>query len=101
MYLAKSDFHIWQEVLQSVGNTMNLVHPSYTPVHLVESVENCGLCMRRYLACSSYANVMHRELAITRALRYGASARITLCAIAVYRLFHSRTQVLTFTDSTR
>ena len=47
----------------------------YTPVHLVESVENCVLCMRRYLACSSYANVMHRELAITRALRYDASAR--------------------------
>ena len=30
--------------------------------------------MRRYLACSSYANVMHRELAITHALRYDASA---------------------------
>ena len=44
-------------------------------VHLVESVENCGLSMRRYLACSSYANVMHRELAITRALRYDVSAR--------------------------
>ena len=47
----------------------------YTPVHLVESVENCGLCMRRYLACSSCANVMHRELAITCALCYDASAR--------------------------
>ena len=48
----------------------------YTPpVHLVESVENCGLCLRLYLACSSYANVMHRELAITSALRYDASAR--------------------------
>ena len=47
----------------------------YTPVHLVESVENCGLCMRRYLACSSYAKVMHQELAIMRALRYDASAR--------------------------
>ena len=47
----------------------------YTPVHLVESVENCKLCMRQYLACSSYANVMHRELAITRALRYDASAK--------------------------
>ena len=46
-----------------------------TPVHLVESVENCGLCMRRYLVCSSYANVMHQELAITRALRYDTSAR--------------------------
>ena len=48
---------------------------SYTPVHLVESVENCGLCTRRYLARRSYANVMHRELAITRALRYDVSAR--------------------------
>ena len=47
----------------------------YTPVHLVESVENCGLCMRQYLACSSYANIMHRELAITCALCYDASAR--------------------------
>ena len=47
----------------------------YNPVHLVESVENCGLCMRRYLACKSYTNVMHRELAITRVLRYDASAR--------------------------
>ena len=25
----------------------------YTPVQLVETVENCGLCMRRCLACSS------------------------------------------------
>ena len=48
---------------------------TYTLVHLVESVENCGLCMRRYLACSSYANVIHRELAITRALHYDASTR--------------------------
>ena len=47
----------------------------YTPVHLVESVENCGLYMRRYLACSSCANVMHQELTITRVLRYDASAR--------------------------
>ena len=47
----------------------------YTIVPFVESVENCGLCMRRYLACSSYANVMHRELAITRTLCYDASAR--------------------------
>ena len=31
--------------------------------------------MRRYLACSSYAKVMHRELAITRTLRYDASTR--------------------------
>ena len=49
---------------------------SYTPVHLVESVENCELCMmRRYLACSSYTNVMHRELAIMHTLRYDTSAR--------------------------
>ena len=51
------------------------MYSMYTPVHLVESVENCRLCMRRYLACSSYANVMHRELAITRVLRHDASAR--------------------------
>ena len=41
---------------------------NYTPVHLVESVKNCGLFMRRYLACSSYANVMHQELSRVREL---------------------------------
>ena len=34
----------------------------YIPVHL-PSVENCGLCFRRCLACSSLANVMLRKFA--------------------------------------
>ena len=50
-------------------------HACYAPVYLVKSVENFGMCMRRYLACSSYANVMHQELAITRTLHYDASGR--------------------------
>lgn len=45
----------------------------YTDVHLIESIENCGLCMRRYIACSSHANVMHRKLTNTCTLRYDAS----------------------------
>ena len=48
---------------------------TYTSFHLVESVENCGLCMRQCLAFSSYAQVMHCALAITRALDYDASVK--------------------------
>ena len=48
----------------------------YTPVLLVESVENCGLCMRQCLASSSYAHVMHCALAITRAVGYDASVKL-------------------------
>ena len=71
----------------------------YTPIYLVESVENGGLCVRRCLACSSYANVMYRVtaacnanvmyrgLAITRLIKMPAPG-IKLCAIAGYRLFH-------------
>ena len=63
-----------------------------TPVHLVESVENCGLCMRRYLACSSYANVIHRELAITRALGYRRTPliRAPIGFYAKVRVFKAR-----------
>ena len=60
--------HFWQVVAKSCG-----IKIVYTPVHLIESVENCGLCMRRYLACSSYVNVMYQELAITHPLHYDAS----------------------------
>ena len=48
---------------------------SYTSVHLVKSVENCALCIRGCLACSSYMNVMHYALVITRTLCYGASPK--------------------------
>ena len=62
--------------IHKTGRSISLVETySYTPVHLIESVENCGLCMRRYLACSSYAFIMHRELAIKGALHYDTSAR--------------------------
>ena len=60
---------------------------NHTPVHLVESVENCGLCTRGYLSCSSYANVMHRELAITHWLpvRYRIMYKIL---ILTYKCIH-------------
>ena len=47
----------------------------YTPVHLVESVENCGLCMRWCFECSSYTNVTLCALALTRAICCDASAK--------------------------
>ena len=43
-------------------------HRYYTPVHLIKSVRNCQLCMRRCLAFSSYSHVMHCPLVITRVL---------------------------------
>ena len=66
--------HLQMSILHLDWMPLCMVH-FYTPVHLVESVENCGLCVRRRLACSSYANVMHCGLAILRALRYDTSAR--------------------------
>ena len=47
----------------------------YTPVHLVESVENYALCMRRCLLCSSNVSIRHSALAFTRANRTDASAK--------------------------
>ena len=47
----------------------------YSPVHLVESVGYCGLCIRQCLAWISYAHVMYCELVITRSLCYDASAK--------------------------
>ena len=44
----------------------------YTPVHLIESVENYALCMGRYLACCSNMSVTHSALAFTRANRTDA-----------------------------
>ena len=69
---------------------------NYTPVHLIESVENCGWC----LACSSYTNAMHCALATMRALPYDTRPSIKLYTIASYCLFHYHAQVVTFTDST-
>ena len=50
---------------------------NYTPVHwhFVESVENCGLCLRQCLASSNYAHVMHCALATTRANGCDASVK--------------------------
>ena len=48
---------------------------AYTPVHLVESVENYALCMRQCLLCSSNMSVAHSELAFTHANRTDASAK--------------------------
>ena len=41
---------------------------AYTPVHLVESVGNCELCMRWCPAFSSYTHAMHCELVIMHEL---------------------------------
>ena len=49
-----------------------LVKSYLTPVYLVQLVGNCVLCMRRYLACSSYTQVMHCVL-IMHTLCYDAS----------------------------
>ena len=68
-------------------------------MHLVESVEKYALCMRRCLLCSSKMSVTHSALAFTRANRTDAAPSIKLCAIGSYRLFHSRAQVVSFTDS--
>ena len=47
---------------------------TYTPAHLVESIENCRLWMRWCLACSRYGNVVYCALATMRMLCYKASA---------------------------
>ena len=46
-----------------------------TPVHLVESVENCGLQKRWCIACSSYMNVTHCALGVTRTVCHDARAK--------------------------
>ena len=48
----------------------------YIPVHLVESVENYALCMRRCPLCSSNLSVTHNALAFTRANRTNAGAKL-------------------------
>ena len=91
--------HCQLKIVQPIHNPIILI---YTPVHLVESVENCGLCMGWHLACSSYANVIGLRTCNLRVRFVMTPAPgIKLCAIAAYRLFHSRAQLLTFTDSTR
>ena len=62
----------------------------YTPVHLVESVEKCGLCMT--VSCMQQLCARFVMTPVPG---------IKLCTIAAYRLFHSHAQVLTFTDSRR
>ena len=70
----------------------------YTPVHLVESVENYALCMRRCLLCSSNMSVTHSALLREQIILTPAPS-IRLCAIASYCLFHSHAQIVSFTDS--
>ena len=74
--------HIVKRTFNKISNSENYGQMpaadgrrNYTPVHLVESVENCGLCMRHFLASSSYAHVMHCALAITRVIGYDASIK--------------------------
>ena len=50
-------------------------HADFTPVHLVESVENYALCMRRCLLRKSNISVTYSALAFTRANRADASAK--------------------------
>ena len=71
--------HMWKSIfqIQQIGSQSSApkCETEHTPVHLIESVENCGLCMRRCLAFSSYAQVMHCALGIMRALDYDASVK--------------------------
>ena len=77
-----------------------LIH-NYTPVHLIESVENWGLCMRQCLASSSYVHVMHFVLAITRAIGQDASVKHWIMRNCKLLSLPLHAQVVTFTDSTR
>ena len=58
------------------------IQKSYTPVHLVESVENYELCMRRCLLCSSNKSVTHSTIAFTRVNRSDAIANDYVCFVA-------------------
>ena len=51
------------------------IEPHYTRVHLVKSVENFGLCVKRSSGYSSYTNVMHCTLAVMDVICYNASAK--------------------------
>ena len=81
-----------------VGVLLGVPWGYYTPVHLVESVENYALCMRRCLLCSSSMSVSIAHLLLTQIVLTPAQS-IKLCAIASYCLFHSHAQVVSFTDS--
>ena len=76
-------------------------HISYIPVHLVESMENCGLYTRQCVACSSYQIICIGHLLLHVRFILTAAPCIKLCAIASYYLFHFHAQVITFTNSTR
>ena len=90
IYLQFHNFHSF------IGTIICLL---YNPVHLVESVENYALCMRRCLLCSSNMSVTHSALALRARIVLTPAPSIKLCAIARYRLFHSHAQVVSFTDS--
>ena len=65
------------------------IYANYAPVHHVESVENCGLCMRWCFACSSYTNIMDFALVIKCYVCFIVTPAPSneLRIIASYRLF--------------
>ena len=72
---------------------------NYTPVHLIESVGCCGLCMRWYLARISNAQVCTAHLLVCGRFVMKPAPSIKLCIIASYHLFHSHIQVAFLTNS--
>ena len=66
----------------------------YTPFHLVKSVRNCGVCMRRCLSCSSYAHICIAYLLLQACFVMTPPPSIKLFSVASYRLFHSHIQVI-------
>ena len=64
---------IWVEVLTFLDSS--LVYHLGLSYSCSPRRVSSRLCMRRCLTCSSYTSVMHCALALTRALRYDASAK--------------------------
>ena len=67
---------------------------NYTPVHLVESVEFCGLCTRWCLNESVRCTLCIAHLLFRVRFVITPALSIVLCAIARYSLFHSDAQVI-------
>ena len=64
----------------------NCVTRNYTPVHLVESVENYAHCMRRCLLCSSNTSVSIAHLLLCARIVLTPALSIKLCAIKLLSL---------------
>ena len=90
---------ITKGIVKLMAHVCLCIHHVYTPVHLVESVENYALCMRRCLLCSSNMSVTTAHLLLCARIVLKTAPSIKFCAIASYCLFHSRAQVVSFTDS--